>query len=192
MKSYRVAWTVVAGLVVGSASVLDIAGGGLLRMTLLAVGTGFFGAALAYAIVEERQDRWTWVRRALLWGAVGAVAADALAVAWGNTGVAVGLGLLAVSPPVVSLARAGFVSWTSRRASGPPEALTLRDLHRRWEWTTAEVLRPTTSVARRLTLVEERRRLLDELQLRDPVGFDGWLRTAVPDRRRARPGPPGS
>lgn len=191
MRSYRVVWTGAAALVVGSASVLDIAGGGLLRMTLLGVGTGFFGAALAYAIVEERPDRWTWVRRALLWCALGAVATDALAVAWGNAGVAVGIGLLAVSPPVVSLARAGFVHWSSRRTSGPPEALTLRDLHRRWEWTTAEVLRPTTSVARRLTLVEERRRLLDELQLRDPVGFDAWLQTAVPDRRRARPWPPG-
>lgn len=191
MRSYRVVWAGAAALVVGSASVLDIAGGGLLRMTLLGVGTGFFGAALAYAIVEERPDRWTWVRRALLWCALGAVATDALAVAWGNAGVAVGIGLLAVSPPVVSLARAGFVRWSSRRTSGPPEALTLRDLHRRWEWTTAEVLRPTTSVARRLTLVEERRRLLDELQLRDPADFDAWLQTAVPDRRRARQWPPG-
>jgi hypothetical protein len=149
VRSYRVVWTGAAALVVGCAAVLDIAGGGLLRMTLLGVGTGFFGAALAYAIVEERQDRWTWVRRALLWCAVGAVATDAL------------------------------------------EALTLRDLHRRWEWTTAEVLRPTTSVSRRVALVEERRHLLDELQLRDPVGFDAWLHTAVPDRRRARPWPPG-
>jgi hypothetical protein len=191
VRTYRVVWTGAAGLVVGSACVLDVAAGGLLRMTLLGVGLGFFAAALVYALVEERPDRWTWVRRAMLWGAVGAVATDALAVAWGSAGVAVGVGLLAVAPPVVTLTRAAFVGWSSRRASGPPEALTLRDLHRRWEWTTAEVLRPTTSVTRRLVLVEERRGLLDELQLRDPVRFDAWLLTAVPDRRRARSWPRG-
>jgi hypothetical protein len=190
VRSYRVVWTGAAALIVGAASVLDITAGGLLRMTLLGAGIGLFGAALAYAIVEERRDRWTWVRRSVLWCAVGAVATDALAVAWGNTGVAVGIGLLVTSPAAVSLARAGFVGWSSRRASGPPEALTLRDLQRRWEWTTAEVLRPTTPVSRRLVLVEERRRLLDEMQLRDPVRFDAWLLTAVPDRR-ARPWPRG-
>ncbi|WP_299931472.1 hypothetical protein [uncultured Nocardioides sp.] len=191
MRTYRIVWTGAAGVAVGSACVLDIAAGGLVRMTLLGVGMGLFGAALAFALVEEREDRWPWVRRGLLWGAVGAVATDALAVAWGNTGVALGLGLLALSPPAVMLARTGFVGWSSRRAIGPPEALSLRDLHRRWEWTTAEVLRPTTSVPRRLVLVEERRRLLDELQLRDPVRFDAWLLTAVPERRRARSWPPG-
>lgn len=188
MRTYRFTWTLVTAVAVGSASVFDVASGGLLRMTLLGVGVGLFAAALAFAIVEERPDRWTLVRRSLLWWGVGAAAADALVTTWGNTGTMVGLVLLAVSPPAISLCRTGFVLWSSRRTSGPPDALSTRDLHRRWDSTTAEVVRPTTSVSRRLALVEERRRLLDELELRDPSHFVDWLVTAVPDRRRAGPG----
>lgn len=187
MRTYRFVWTLVTAVAVGSASVFDVASGGLLRMALLGVGVGLFAAALAFAIVEERPDRWTWVRRSLLWWGLGAVAADALVTTWGNIGTVVGLVLLAVSPPVITLCRTAFLSWSSRRTSGPPDALSTRDLHRRWESTTAEILRPTTSVSRRLALVEERRRLLDELELRDPTHFVDWLVTAVPDRRRAGP-----
>lgn len=187
MRTYRFVWTLVTAVAVGSACVFDVASGGLLRMTLLGVGVGLFAAALAFAIVEERPDRWTWVWRSLLWWGLGAVAADALVTTWGNIGTVVGLSLLAVSPPAITLCRNSFVSWTSRRTSGPPDSLSTRDLHRRWESTTAEMLRPTTSVSRRLALVEERRRLLDELELRDPTHFVDWLVTAVPDRRRAGP-----
>jgi len=119
------------------------------------------------------------------------VAADALATTWGATGTAVGVVLLATAPAVITFARTRLDARPSRGPSGSPDAMSSRDLRRRWDLTTAEVLHPTTTPSRRLVLVEERRRLLDELQLRDPAHFDAWLVTAVPDRRRARPWPRG-
>jgi hypothetical protein len=187
MSSYRVVWTSVTAFVVGAASVYDVAAGGLVRMASLGVGFGLFGAFLAFTLAEGRADRRAWVRRSALWGGLGATAADALATTWGSAGTLVGAVLLATTPAAISFASDRFLSWSSRRTSGTPDAMSLRDLHRRWDSTTAEVARPTTTVARRLVLVEERRRLLDELQLRDPDHFDAWLVTAMPDRRRARP-----
>jgi hypothetical protein len=191
MSSYRVVWLSVTAFVVGAASVYDVAAGGLVRMASVGVGFGLFGAFVAYALSEEQVDRRAWVRRSALWCGLSATAADALATTWGRTGTLVGVALLATTPAAISFASTHFISWSSRGTSGPPEAMSVRDLHRRWDCTTVEVLRPTTTVPRRLVLVEERRRLLDELQLRDPAGFDAWLGTAVPDRRRAGPWPRG-
>lgn len=187
MSSYRVAWAAVTVFVVGAASVHDIAAGGLARMVSLGVGFGLFGAFLAFTLAEERADRRALVRRSALWSGFAVAAADALATTWGGPGVVVGAALLATTPSVISLARQGLVSRSSRRMSDTPEAMSVLELHRRWDCTTAEVARTTTTVSRRLALVEERRRLLDELQLRDPDRFDAWLVTAMPDRRHASP-----
>jgi hypothetical protein len=188
MSTYRMVWISVTAFVVGAASVYDVAGGGLVRMASLGVGFGAFGAFGAFALAEESLDRRAWVRRSTLWCGGAAMAADALVTTWDRAGATVGVVLLVASPSMVSFTGDRFEAWaSSRRTSGPPDALSTRDLRRRWDWTTAEVLRPTTTVSRRLVLVEERRRLLDEMQLRDPVHFEAWLATAVPDRRRARP-----
>ena len=192
MSSYRVVWMAVTAFVVGAASVYDVAAGGLVRMTSLGLGFALFGGFLAYALAEGCADRCAWIRRAALWTGLGATGADALATTWGGVGTVVGLGLLATTPAAVSFAGDRLVAWSSRRTSGAPDAMSVRDLHRRWDATTAEVALPTTTVSRRLVLVEERRRLLDELQLRDPDHFDAWLVTAMPDRRRARPWSRGS
>lgn len=187
MSSYRMVWISVTVLVVGAAAIHDVASGGSVRMASLGVGFGLFGGFAAFALAEESADRRTWVRRSALWCGFAAVAADALGTTWGGPGGIVGVVLLVVSPPVVSLAGVRLESWSARRTSGPPDVLSTRDLRRRWDCTTAEVLRPTTGVARRLELVEERRTLLDELQMRDPAHFEAWLVTAVPDQRRTHP-----
>jgi hypothetical protein len=114
------------------------------------------------------------------------MAADGLVVAWEGAGVLVGVVLLLTAPVVVRQVRELLLARSSRRTTGPPETLATRDLHRRWDWTTREVLRASTSVARRLVLAEERRMLLDELQRRDPAHFDAWTATAVPDRPSER------
>jgi hypothetical protein len=168
--------------------VYDVATGGLLRLAVLGPGLAVFGALLAFGFVEERPDRRLWVRRAFVWSGLTAVTADALVAMWGDVGLLVGVGMAVTSPQLCTFARAQLLQRLgSRRASGPPESLSTRDLLRRWEWTTAEVLSAGTSVSRRLVLVEERRRLLDELQDRDPAHFDEWLVSAVPDRPRPRP-----
>lgn len=187
MSSYRMVWVSVTAFVVGAASIYDVVSGGLARMASLGLGFGLFGAFAAFTLAEENPGRRAWVRRSALWCGLATVSADALITTWASAGAGMGVVLLLASPPMVSYAWVRFESWSSRRTSGPPDALSTRDLRRRWDVTTAEVLRPTTTVSRRLALVEERRTLLDELQLRDPLHFEAWLVTAVPDRRRARP-----
>lgn len=183
-------WAVSAALVVGAAGVYDVVSGGSLRMVVLAVVLALFAGVLAFVFAEEHPDRWRWTRRAVLWTGSAALATDALVATFGSLGVLLGGVLAMTSPGLVRLAQAHLLTWTSRRIGGPPETLSRRDLLRRWEWTTVEVLRTGTSVSRRLALVEERRQLLDELQLRDPSRFDTWVASAVPDRRpdRRHPG----
>jgi hypothetical protein len=169
--------------------VYDVLSGGLLAMAALWLTMSAFGGLFAFVIVEDRAERRLWTRRTTVWSGLGAVAAYSLMASWGAAGAVIGGALVLSSPVVLVAARASLVSWSSRRTSGPPEALATRDLHRRWECTTAEVLHPGTSVSRKLMLVQERRHLLDELQRRDPARFDAWIVSAVPDRRPDRQRP---
>lgn len=187
MRIYRFVWLLSAAVVTASAGVYDVLTGGWLRLAVLGPLTALFGGLLGLALTEDQSDRWRWTRRGAVWTGLGAVATDALVATWGGVGAVVGAMLVLTSPTLVTWARATFLSWSSERAGGPPEALTSRDLLRRWSWTTAEVLRTGTPVARRLLLVEERRRLLDEIERRDPSGFDAWVATAVPARAREHP-----
>ena len=189
MEIYRFVWLVTAATVSLSAVVYDVVTGGLVRMAVLGAALALFAGLLTFAFVEELPDRWAWTRRAMLWSGASAVGADALVALWGDIGLAVGVLLVGSSPTLLAQGRRLLLARYSRRASGPPENLSVRDLRRRWEWTTAEVLRADTPVVRRLRLVEERRQLLDELQVRDPAHFEAWLLTAVPDRPRDRQRP---
>ena len=179
-------WGVSAAVVVTAAAVSEVVAGGLFRMAALWLTMSLFGGMFAFALAEDRPDRWLWTRRAILWTGLGGAAMECLVSTWQGLGVGVGAALALTSPVVLGATRGLFVSWSSRRTSGPPEALRTRDLHRRWEWTTAEVLRPATTWSRKLELAEERRLLLDELQRRDPAHFDTWIGSAVPDRRPDR------
>ena len=186
MRTYRVVWAVSVTLVLAWCVVLDLASGGLVRLAMLCPLTAFFGGFLGFAVAEERPDKWTWTRRGVVWASLAALAVDALVATWGGLGVLVGTALLLTSPALLRGARNQLLVRSARRTTGPPETLATRDLLRRWDWTTGEVLRSSTSVARRLVLVEERRGLLDELQRRDPTHFDAWVATAVPVRATAR------
>jgi hypothetical protein len=189
MRIFRFVWAVSAAVTVISAVAFEVLSGGLLPMVALLLTMSAFGALFGFVLAEDPRDRWLWTRRAVVWSGLGAVATYGLMTTWGGMGAVVGGALALTSPVVLGAARSFFVSWSSRRTSGPPEALATRDLHRRWECTTAEVLHPHTSVPRKAMLAEERRHLLDELQRRDPAGFDAWIVSAVPDRRPDRQRP---
>jgi hypothetical protein len=187
VRIYRFAWLLSAIVVTGSAAAYDVVEGGWLRLLVLGPVMAMFGGLLGWVFTDDRPDRWTWVRRGAVWGGLGAMAADALVAAWGGIGFLVGALLLLTSPALTQWVRGRLLARSLGRSGGPPEALTRRDLVRRWQWTTAEVLREGVTVERRMALVEERRRLLDELEHRDPAGFADWVTTAVPDRGRERP-----
>ena len=193
MDVYRFAWAVVAGVVVAGSVAYDAATGGLLRMVTLGGLIALFSATFTFVFTEERADRWVWVRRLAAWTGGATVAATSLTAMWGAKGAVVGLALVLGSPTLLTGARTLYVSWSARRTTGPVETLSVQDLHRRWEWTTVLLRWDATPLNRRLALVEERGRLLDELQSRDPAHFDDWLVDAVTSRdprHRLRSRPP--
>lgn len=177
---YRFVWGVLATVVVGPAVVWAVAAGAGVEMAVLGAGLALVAGAFAGVLLDDHPARWQWVRRIVLWCAVGAPSADALGTTWGVTGAVLATVLALTAPTVLVPARAGYVVWAARRTTGPPESLSERDLRRRWDATTDEVRRTSTSAARRMVLVEERHRLLDEMEHRDPAQFGSWVVTAVP------------
>lgn len=193
MDVYRFAWAVVTGVVVAGSVAYDAATGGLLRMVTLGGLIALFSATFTFVFTEERADRWSWVRRLAIWTGGATVAATSLTAMWGASGAVGGLLLVLGSPALMTGARTLYVSWSARRTTGPLESLSVQDLRRRWEWTTVLLRWDATPPNRRLALVEERGRLLDELQSRDPAHFDDWLADAVTSRdprHRSRSHPP--
>lgn len=180
VQVYRFVWGVLATVVVGPAVVWAVAAGAGVEMAVLGAGLALVAGAFAGVLLEGHPARWQWVRRTVLWTALGAPSADALGTTWGVAGAVMAMVLALTAPTVLVPARAGYVVWVSRRTIGPPESLSERDLRRRWDATTGEVRHTATSAERRLVLVEERRRLLDELEHRDPAHFGSWVVTAVP------------
>jgi hypothetical protein len=61
-----------------------------------------------------------------------------------------------------------------------PRALTDEQLRTGWRATSA-TLRQEISTARRLATVDEREWYLDELERRNPSGFEAWLRSGSQD-----------
>ncbi|MBC2935162.1 hypothetical protein [Nocardioides sp. zg-1228] len=182
MRVYRWVWAVVTTVVVVSSVSYDVPTGGWVRLAVLGPAMAVFGALLGLVFAEDRHDRWAWARRGAVWLGVGATTSDALVAAWGGVGLLVGALLVGSSPAFVRTVRSRLLAHSLRSCSGPVELLATRDLIRWWDWTTDEVVHRRTSVPRRMVLVEERRRLLDELQRRDQERFQEWIAVAVPER----------
>jgi hypothetical protein len=181
MRTYRAVWAVSAAVVTLPCVVLDAVTGGWQRLALLVPTMLVFGGVLGFVFADDRPDRWAWARRGAGWLGMGTAAADGLVSTLGGAGALASVVLLLTSPVVVAAISSQYPALTERRAAGTPESLSTHELLRRWDRTTGEVLR-CTSATRMLALTEERRAVLDELQLRDPVHFEQWWATSVPDR----------
>ncbi len=182
MTIYRFAWGVAAAATTGWATAVLVAEGSVLEVLAIALMMGGCAGLLAFTVAEDRPDRWHWTTQATLWATGVTLTWGGLASIAGATGSVFALTLVATCPYLVANVRALVLRWRTRGSSDPLETLGKRELLRRWEWTTCEVLRGTTPLERRLALVEQRRLLLDELERRDPAHFDAWVVTAVPDR----------
>lgn len=182
VSMYRFAWGVSAAAATGWAAAAVIADGSWLGVLAVALLLASGGGLLAYTFCEDRPDPWRWTVRATLWTCGVAAVCGGMASAWPGGGTVLALALVLTCPFVVGWGRVLLLRVMVRPSTGPLEALGRRQLLRQWEWTTCEVLRSTTPLERRLALVEQRRRLLDELERRDPLHFDDWVVSAVPDR----------
>jgi hypothetical protein len=90
--------------------------------------------------------------------------------------------LVAVGAGTPVLVEAALTSVRSSRPVRPvdhAECLSDRDLVRRWRTSQDEIRRRGCPPATVLHLVQERAQLLDEMQRRDPAGFEVWIRRAV-------------
>jgi len=178
MRTYRCVWAVSTAVVTMPCVLLEAVTEGSLRLAVLVPTTLLFGGLLGFVFADDRPDRWTWARRGAGWLCVGTAAADGLVATLGGPGVLAGVVLALTSPVVVGTVSSRSLALTDRRTAGPPESLSTRDLLQRWNRTTGEV-QQCASATRMLALAEERRALLDELQLRDPVHFDQWWATST-------------
>lgn len=156
------------------------------------LGFGFAIIVLSAVGVGVRYPEWSWTRvpveitRTVLtvaagWSIIG------LSALLGGFGGLIGLLVVLTAPEVLAwLARAARRALT-RLTPGPTRPaevlppdlgqLPLIDLCRRWCASHVELrrLQHTRQVAPLAALISARASYLDELQRRDPVGFDRWL-----------------
>jgi hypothetical protein len=185
-RIHQAVWGTCVALTVAGVLAYAVAYGTLARVLLLSATLALFAASFAYVVFEESPDRRLWMRRLVLWAGLGAPLADGLTTAIGPMGLLVMLVLVASSPALVGLVRRRFAVRLARGPVTPLGAQSERELLKRWEGTSTALQRGRMGVAARLALVDERSRLLDELELRDPERFGEWMATLVPEVRGGR------
>ncbi|GAA1929614.1 hypothetical protein [Nocardioides marmoribigeumensis] len=139
----------------------------------------FLGGLIAWTVADGlgRNARHA-CEQGLLWGGVGGAAAAGWVPLLHWWGVLLVLTAVLTQPDLVS----GVRGMARRRLAPPvpPERMPDAELRHRWQETTSRVRRTTTvsspvDVARMVELLEERARILDEVESRDPAGFDRWI-----------------
>jgi hypothetical protein len=175
MRAYRIVWQVS---VTTLAAVALLAAGTSLGwfVVLATVGSlALLGACGAYAWVEDR----AYQRRAMVqvasWSAGGTLLWIGLPPLIGPWTILVVAVLGALCPQLVGWLVEHRTRTRSVRTPRQAERLRTRDLERRWQRTTQELRDRRIAVAAALVLVEERALLLDELERRDPAGFQALL-----------------
>ena len=173
-RCYVTCWMVAAGAVFAASLVLGARVMGWVPVGLLAVLMAVLGACfgLAWNAEPEAMRRMAWSCAG--WGAFGIVTVLGLPPALGPAGLLVLVLIGTGSPTVVALVRRRL-----RRRSGQRMAdvdlVSHHELARRWRVTAQMLVDPRRTPAERVAIVEDRGRLLDELERRDRYGFEMWL-----------------
>lgn len=184
---YRVVWSVTAA-VVGSVGAYVSA----VQQSSWLLGFGFVIILLSAVGIGVRYPGWSWTRipvevtRTILalaagWSIIG------LSALLGGIGGLTGLAIVLTAPEVLTWLTRTVRRTLARLTTGPPEAteagpldlrqLPLVDLCRRWCASHGELrrLQHSRQVAPLAALISARASYLDELERRDPAGFDRWL-----------------
>ena len=158
----------VAALIGGAASL------GWAAMAAVVAAMCVMGATAGLAWVEDQQS-WRRIATVAAWFGIGAVLVLGLPPILGPWSLSALAGVPALCPPLVGWmlvhARRSRPVCTERQA----RSLSGRDLDRRWLQSSEELRRAAGDTRVALTLVEERAMLLDEIERRDPVGFEALL-----------------
>jgi hypothetical protein len=165
---------VAAGAVFAASLVLGAGVMGWAPVLLLAALMAVLGACFGVAWNSEPAAMRRMASGTAGWGAFGMVAVLGLPPTLGPGGL-LALVLLGVSSPsAVVLARRALRRRTGRRMADV-DLVSDRELARRWELTAQMLTDPRRTTAERVAIVEDRGRLLDELERRDRYGFEMWL-----------------
>ena len=136
---------------------------------------GFVGGLVCWTVADGLgRDSAAAIRRGALWGVVLGAASQGWLSTLGWGGVLVVSTAVLTQPDLVgALARAWHRHTTPSGVVGMSDA----DLRRRWHESTPR-LRPAGSVRTWddvMQIVEQRARILDEVEARDPAGFEEWI-----------------
>jgi hypothetical protein len=171
------ATAVVAGLAVACVGVLAMGASGIVLVAFLSAVSGLSARFVLGSVAAGRQPISGIVAAALTAGVVTALIGAV---------VILGAAAAAVLPVPVLI---GVASVWSRLARGPAspvhppspiaevESDDVAGLRLAWD-RSCTLLRDLPPGPVRWALADERRRLLDRLELQDPAGFDQWLRAA--------------
>jgi hypothetical protein len=140
-----------------------------------AAGMAVTGAVVSFAWVQEPQRRWRAMGDLALWFGVGAVLMLGLPAAFGPWALFVLIAIGAGCPPLLDLMLRELRQRRPVESTGTVHRLEAGDLERRWVRTSRELRERRGDLDAVLALVQERERLLDEIERRDPAGFDAVL-----------------
>lgn len=175
MRWYRNLWlTTVVVLAAGS---FAMAGAALGWTTTIATTAAFIllGAMFGFSWVEDPRRRAPAMGRGAMWFGIVTVLVLGLPAVLGAWSMLLLLTLGAGTPELIEYALRAYRKASPAPVAEHPEGISSRDLARRWRCTSDQLLDRSTSPVQALALVEERARLLDEMERRDPAGFDQWL-----------------
>jgi len=173
-RCYVGCWMVAAGAVFAASLVLGARVMGWAPVLLLAALMAVLGACFGVAWNAEPAAMRRMACGTASWAAFGVVVVLGLPPTLGPAGLLV-LVLLALTwPGTVVLVRRVMRRRSGRRMSDV-DLISDRELARRWEVTAQMLVDPRRTAAERVAIVEDRGRLLDELERRDRYGFEMWL-----------------
>ena len=181
MRAYRSVWRVTVACLATVALVVGGSSIGWVAVLGTAAGMAVTGAVVSFAWVQDPARRWRSMTDLATWFGVGAVLMLGLPVLLGPWALFVLLAIGALCPPLVAIMAQEL---RQRRPADPPETpetiqrLDVLDLERRWVRTSRdlrEMRERRDDPGAVLALIQERERLLDEIERRDPAGFDAVL-----------------
>ncbi|GAA1148350.1 hypothetical protein GCM10009606_28820 [Nocardioides aquiterrae] len=166
------------GVVVALAALALVVGGisiGWIAVLGTAAGMAVTGAVVSFAWVQEPRRRWRAMSDLALWFGIGAVLMLGLPVAFGPWALFLLIAIGVTCPPLLDLAVRELRQRRPVASTGTVHRLEAGDLERRWVRTSRELRDRRGDVQAVLALVQERERLLDEIERRDPAAFDAVL-----------------
>lgn len=181
-RRYRTLWGTAASLVVGVALVAGCVSIGWAPVLATTVSVAVLGAAFGVAWVEGNGERRPAAVRGAWYGGGGALIVSGLPAVIGGWAIAVLVVLGATAPPVLDAVLAELGKRREEQQVDDLGRTSDRDLARMWRTTYDGVTDSSVSAEQRVRVAQERARLLDELERRDPRRFRAWLAASASTR----------